>query len=109
VYCGPDGLWVVGPDGSAGHRLVAGASLAAPELALWSEDGRTIVYKAFDATGGSSFWAVPAAGGAPRLLIRFDDTARPSNRAEFATDGTRLFFTIGARQSDIWAMALRAR
>ena len=49
------------------------------------------------------------AGGAPRLLIRFDDTARPSNRAEFATDGTRLFFTIGARQSDIWAMALRAR
>jgi Tol biopolymer transport system component/DNA-binding SARP family transcriptional activator len=109
VYCGPDGLWVVGPDGSAGHRLVAGDSLAAPELALWSEDGRTIVYKAFDATGGSSFWAVPAAGGAPRLLIRFDDTARPSNRAEFATDGTRLFFTIGARQSDIWAMALRAR
>ncbi|HET6690134.1 MAG TPA: hypothetical protein VFG74_04635, partial [Miltoncostaeaceae bacterium] len=81
VYCGPDGLWVVGPDGSAGHRLVAGDSLAAPELALWSEDGRTIVYKAFDATGGSSFWAVPAAGGAPRLLIRFDDTARPSNRA----------------------------
>ena len=109
VYCGPDGLWVVDPDGSAGHRLVAGDSLAAPELALWSEDGRTILYKAFDATGGSSFWAVPASGGAARLLIRFDDTAHPSNRAEFATDGTRLFFTLGARQSDIWAMALRAR
>jgi len=78
-------------------------------LSIPSASCRTIVYKAFDATGGSSFWAVPAAGGAPRLLIRFDDTARPSNRAEFATDGTRLFFTIGARQSDIWAMALRAR
>ena len=109
VYCGPDGLWLVGPDGSAGHRLVAADSLAAPELALWSEDGRTILFKAFDATGRSSFWAVPASGGAPRLLIRFDDTARPSNRAEFATDGARLFFTIGARQSDIWAMSLRAR
>jgi Tol biopolymer transport system component len=109
VYCGPDGLWVVTPDGSAGRRLVVGDSTAAPELALWTQDGRTIVYKAFDATGRSSFWAVPAAGGEPRLLIRFDDAARPSNRAEFATDGTRLFFTIGARQSDIWAMALRAR
>ena len=109
VYCGPDGLWVVAADGSAGRHLVAGDSLAAPELALWSEDGRTILYKAFDATGGSSFWAVPTSGGAARLLIRFDDTARPSNRAEFATDGTRLFFTVGARQSDIWAMALRTR
>jgi Tol biopolymer transport system component/DNA-binding SARP family transcriptional activator len=109
VYCSPDGLWVMGSDGSAGHRLVAADSAAAPELALWSEEGRRILYKAFDATGGSSFWAVPAAGGAPRVLIRFDDAARPSNRAEFATDGTRLFFTIGARQSDIWAMALRVR
>jgi Tol biopolymer transport system component/DNA-binding SARP family transcriptional activator len=109
VHCRPDGLWLTAPDGSGARRLVPADSLAAPELALWSPDGRTIYYKAFDPTGRSSFWGVPAAGGAPRLLIRFDDSARPSNRAEFATDGSRLFFTIGARQSDIWAMALRSR
>jgi len=109
VHCRPDGLWLVAPDGSGARQLVPADSTAAPELAMWSPDGRTIYYKAFDATGRSSFWALPAAGGTPRLLIRFDDSARPSNRAEFATDGARLFFTIGARQSDIWAMALRAR
>ena len=70
-------------------------------------DGRTLYYKAFDEAGRSSFWAVSLAGGAPRLLVRFDDPRRPSSRAEFATDGRRLFFTIGTRQSDVWAMALR--
>ena len=110
VHCRPDGLWLIAPDGSNATRLVAVDSAGvAPELALWSPDGRTIYYKAFDAAGRSSFWAVPAAGGRPRLLLRFDDPRRPSSRAEFGTDGARLFFTVGARQSDVWAMALRPR
>jgi len=41
--------------------------------------------------------------------VRFDDLSRPSSRPEFTTDGRRFFFTIGTRQSDIWAMELRAR
>jgi Tol biopolymer transport system component len=88
---------------------VAGDSAGqpAPELALWSPDGSTIYYKAFDQAGRSSLWSVPAAGGAPRLLVRFDDPSRPSTRPEFATDGKNLYFTIGARQSDVWAMELR--
>jgi len=78
-------------------------------VAQWSPDGRAIYFKAFDAAGGSSLWSVPAAGGSPRLLVRFDDPARPSSRPEFATDGKRFFFTLGTRQSDVWAMQLRAR
>jgi Tol biopolymer transport system component len=110
AHCRPDGLWLVAPDGSGARRLLATAgdsSSPSPELTLWAPDGRTLYYKAFDEAGWSSFWAVSLGGGAPRLLVRFDDPRRPSSRAEFATDGRRLFFTIGTRQSDVWAMALR--
>jgi Tol biopolymer transport system component len=112
VYCRPDGLWLIAPQGGTPRQLVAtgdSVAQAAPELAHWSPDGRTIYYKAFDAAGRSSLWSVPATGGTPKLLVRFDDPARPSSRPEFTTDGKRFFFTIGNRQSDIWAMELRAR
>jgi Tol biopolymer transport system component/DNA-binding SARP family transcriptional activator len=109
VYCNPQGLWLISPSGGSPRRLLETdpASEPAPELAQWSPDARTIYYKAFDPGGRSSFWSIPSAGGTPRLLIRFDDPARPSTRSEFATDGKRLFFTIGSRQSDIWAMELK--
>jgi Tol biopolymer transport system component len=112
VYCRSDGLWLIAPHGGSPRRLVAiGDSLAqpAPELAQWSADGRTIYYKAFDPAGRSTIWSVPAVGGTPRLLVSFDDPSRPSSRPEFATNGKRLFFTIGTRQIDIWAMELVAR
>jgi Tol biopolymer transport system component len=108
VYCRPDGVWLIAPDGGGARQLVdvRGIGLPAPELALWSPDSRTIFYKAFDAEGRSSLWSVDAAGGAPRILVRFDD-ARPSSRPEFATDGRRLYFTVTDRVSDIWTMELR--
>ncbi len=112
VYCRSDGLWLTSPIGGNDRHLVNPGSSPdhpSPELAQWSADGRTIYYKAFDAGGHSSFWSVPAAGGTPRLLVRFDDPAHPSTRPEFATDGKRLFFTIGVRQSDIWAMELKVQ
>jgi dipeptidyl aminopeptidase/acylaminoacyl peptidase len=80
-----------------------------PLLAQWAPDGRTIYYKAQDAGGAASLWAVPAAGGEPRELVRFDDPVRASSRAEFATDGRRLYFTASEREGDIWRMELRAR
>jgi hypothetical protein len=75
----------------------------------WSPDGGTVYFKAFDAEGRASFWAVPSAGGAPRLLVRFDDPARQSSREELATDGTRFFFTVGQPESDVWTMELGTR
>jgi Tol biopolymer transport system component len=83
VYCRSDGLWLIAAHGGSPRRLVVtGDSVprAAPELAQWSPDGRTIYYKAFDPTGPSTLWSVPAAGGTPRLLVRFDDPFRPSSR-----------------------------
>jgi Tol biopolymer transport system component len=109
VYCRSDGVWLTDETGKGTRRLYPVEAGPSPELALWSPDGRTIYFKAFDAAGSSSIGSIPAAGGAPRLLVRLDDPARPSSRPEFATDGKRLFFTLGTRQSDIWAMQLRAR
>ena len=75
--------------------------------AKWSRDGRTIHFKASDRAGRGSIWALPATGGRPRLLVRFDDPERPSYRSPgWATDGRRFYFTINDRQSDIYVAEL---
>ena len=80
------------------------AVVPVPGFATWSKDSRTVYYKAYDAELRSSFWAVPAAGGTPTLLVKFDDPARQSPRGEFATNGERFFFTIAHYQSDVFVM-----
>jgi Tol biopolymer transport system component/DNA-binding SARP family transcriptional activator len=112
VYLRNTGLWVIAPGGGASRLLIDTRSLAAPLtplLAQWAPDGRTIYFKALDADGRTSFWSISAEGGNPRLLVRFDDPLRPSPRAEFATDGRRLYFTISERESDVWQMELDYR
>jgi dipeptidyl aminopeptidase/acylaminoacyl peptidase len=72
------------------------------ELALFAAGGRELYFKSHDASGRASFWSIPASGGRPRLLVRFDDPAWSSNRFDFASDGRRLYFTVEDRQSDVW-------
>ena len=72
------------------------------QRAVFSPDGATIYTKRHDLDGQASFWAIPVAGGLPRMLVRFSDPARPSNREEFASDGKRLFYTVEERQSNVW-------
>jgi Tol biopolymer transport system component/DNA-binding SARP family transcriptional activator len=112
VYVRNTGLWVIPPRGGSPRLLVDTSDPAvrpAPLLAQWAPDGRTIYYKALDAEGLASIWSIPAAGGNPRLLMRFDDPSRPSSRAEFATDGKRLYFTVSERESDVWQIELGNR
>jgi RNA polymerase sigma factor (TIGR02999 family) len=75
----------------------------------WAADGRGIYFKSHDPVGRASIWYQALAGGRPRLLVRFDDLARPSFRPNFTTDGVRFFFTINARESDIWLADLTSR
>ena len=97
-------VWLISPDGGKERplvtRLTAGGVLV--QYAIWSPDDKTIYFKASDDERRGSIWAVPAAGGTPRLLVRFDDPSRPSLRREFATDGMRFFFTIAQDESDVW-------
>ena len=102
-------VWTLAPSGGPPRRVVAALPAAPrPLLAQWSPDGRTLYYKALDPAGRASFWAVPAEGGGSRLLARLDDPGRPSSRAEFATDGQRLYFTVAERESDIWQVRVGA-
>ena len=100
---------VVSPEGGDDRALAGSESMNTdpiPVFPEWSSDGRTVYYKARDSEGTASLWAVPVVGGTPRLLVRFDDPSRPSNRREFTTDGERFYFTIGRQESDIWLMEL---
>ena len=83
------------------------ADQAPPQFAIWSSDGQTIYFKTADTENRAGIWAVPAGGGTPKLMVRLDDPQRPSLRREFATDGTRFFFTITQDEGDIWVAEVK--
>jgi eukaryotic-like serine/threonine-protein kinase len=116
----PDGRWILCVSAAGGLRLIQPAGGAARilvspdsgrlgrrvELATWSEDGRTVWYEAFAPEGGSGIWAIPAAGGESRPVVRFDDPDKQATRYGLAVRGEALYLTVGLRQSDIWAAEL---
>ena len=104
------GIGLVASDSGAQRDLyVPGVGDPHAELAIYSASGRELYFKSHDALGRASFWSIPAAGGRPRLLTRFDDPARASNRFDFASDGKRFYFTMEDRQRDIWVAEVSAR
>ena len=97
-------------DSGAPRDLYVPAADGPPaELAIFSADGREVYFKSHDTRGRASFWSIPAAGGAPRLLARFDDPTHASNRFDFASDGRRFYFTVEDRQSDVWVAEVTRR
>ena len=118
----PDGRAIVFVSPTAGRIAVVPADSGAErdvyvpsgddppaELAIFSANGREVYFKSHDPEGRASFWSIPAAGGRPRLLARFDDPAHASNRFDFASDGRRFYFTVEDRQSDIWVAEVSKR
>jgi Tol biopolymer transport system component len=93
---------VVSPQGGSPTVLIGKSASITPIFAAWSKDSQTVYYKAYDDEGRSSFWSVPAAGGDPTLLIKFEDPAQQSQRYEFAAGAGRFFFTIGHLESDVF-------
>jgi Tol biopolymer transport system component/tRNA A-37 threonylcarbamoyl transferase component Bud32 len=84
------------------------ATTPAAESIRWAADSRTLFFKSHDELGRASLWSV-AEGQRPRLLVRFPDLGRPSNRADFATDGRRFYFTIEDYESDVYVAAVSRR
>ena len=119
----PDGRWLVFAHAQLGGAvallpvdsgpervLVDPARVGAlPEVPAWSADGRTIYYKSHDARGAAFIWSVPAAGGTPSLLVRFDDPNHPSYRPEVTVSGGRIYVTEEDRQSDVYVMEVERR
>lgn len=104
-------MWVLPLDGRGARRILAPTgnptqSGAEEEDCTWARHGRTILFRRRDAEGQYGISAIPAAGGEPKLLVRFDDPARPSRRSWIAADSTRLYFLVDDRQSDIWVAEL---
>ena len=79
------------------------ASDPLPLYVAWSDDGSSVYYLALDSAEQASIWSVAAGGGRPRLMVRFDDPTRPWHRFGFGARGGRFYFTVGDRQSDVWA------
>ena len=70
----------------------------------WSADGRTIYFAGRDPRDRSvAIWRLPAAGGVPRPVMRFDD---PNHRwprpPASGSAGDRFYFNLGDQQSDLW-------
>ena len=108
----PRQVRIMGPgdDGEATSRILYGANdttSARPVAIRWSPDGRTVYMKTFDARGQAALWALGVDGGAPRLLVRFDEPLRPTRRPEFAADTRRLYFTLAQSESDVWVLEVR--
>ena len=96
-----NGLSVIPLEGGEARHLVDGEGLRVGASA-WHPDGRTVYYKALEADGAFSFWAVSATGGEPRRIVEFDDPLRQTRSGiAWDTDGERLYFTIVEHESDI--------
>jgi eukaryotic-like serine/threonine-protein kinase len=106
---GPGALEII-PVGGGPYRMLLAVKDSATQVAPiwpymcdWSADGRWVYFIGQDPKDRSiGVWRVPSAGGAAEPALRFDDPARPWHRNGFAVHGTRFYFTIGDRQSDIW-------
>ena len=111
AYISGNKLCVIPPKEGSPKVLVestAPSQIPTPNFPAWSKDSRIVYYKAYDGSLQSSIWAVPVSGGAPKLLVKFDDPARQSNRAEFAAGAGHFFFTVSKYESDISTMELIA-
>ncbi|NJD10646.1 MAG: hypothetical protein FIB01_09515 [Gemmatimonadetes bacterium] len=75
----------------------------AAQSAAYSRDSRTLYAYGSQRDGRSGRWAIPVAGGAPRLVIRADP-AFPTGSFSVGTD--RLYLLVSQDESDIWVARL---
>jgi TolB protein len=104
--CGEGGIVVLPAEGGPARRLASPYSTAGWAFPQWSADGRTIFHLTEQSGRVTGVVAVPLSGAPPRIVLRFDDIARPWHRFGFRVRGERFFMTLGDLQSDIWVADL---
>jgi hypothetical protein len=110
VYTRAGGIETLALD-SGQHRVIYSKTNGiGAEEALLSEDAKTVYFKTHDdAEQRAQFWAVPLDGTPARRLVHFTDTARRSNRTDFAVGAGRFYFGIDERRSNIWLADVEER
>jgi Tol biopolymer transport system component len=107
----PGTLTVVSVDSGGEPRVVLAVRDPATDVApagfsgwAWSADGRTIYFAGRDPRDRSiAIWRLPAMGGVPRRVTRFDDPNHRWSRASgLRVRGDRFYFNLGDQQSDLW-------
>jgi Tol biopolymer transport system component len=108
AFANSRGEVVVSAQDGRGSRVIETArQLGGDALAVqWGGDPTIVFATAVLANGMFRIWAIPVAGGSPRLILS-EDAAHRLGRANFITDGKRLFFTLAAWDSDVWVMDLK--
>jgi serine/threonine-protein kinase len=99
-------LGVLPADSGAERTLIDASVPGAPVIEQVWWVGGLIYFESHDAQGKASIWSVPAAGGPPRLLVRYDPALHQSYRVNFAVGNGRFYFPSDDRQSDIWVMEI---
>jgi Tol biopolymer transport system component len=76
---------------------------------IWSTDSRLIYLGYLEPDGTSVLAALDIATGSLKQLLHLTDPLRQLYRGRIAIDARRIYFTIGARESDIWVMELNRK
>ena len=87
------------------RRDLVAAGFVQPGAVTFSEDGLSLYVRATRA-GRTGIWTWPLAGGAPRLLVAYDDQ-RFSVFGLPTVRGGRLYLSVAQNESDIWVMDLK--
>ncbi len=105
------GLVLVAPDGGTPRVVVpASDSVGTIMFVAWARDPATLYYLAVRPRELVwRFWSVPVTGGKPHLVLAFDPAAKQLGGIAFATDGSRIFYTVTSDESDVWTVELGAR
>ncbi|MEQ1694185.1 MAG: hypothetical protein ABMA00_23060, partial [Gemmatimonas sp.] len=109
AYHSGDGIRVINVAGGPSRLVASNAADGTESFAVaWAPDGAALHYLAHG-PNGYMIRTVPSAGGASRVLVRFEDPAHQPARYGFRTDGRRFFLTMGSQESDVWVMELERR
>jgi serine/threonine-protein kinase len=94
-------------DGTSRTLIKAGTrGIQFPRWPEWSEDGRTIYFRDAGSEGNPGIYAVPASGGMPRLLVRFDDLSQSVLTASVPARNGLFYLAVGEIESDVYLMDL---
>jgi serine/threonine-protein kinase len=110
VYRAGNGLWITPLQGV--ERLLLDGEAAGLNLQGgipdWSRDSRFVYVWGADSSATASLYEIPAAGGSPREVVRFDDAMKDVWPIPSVGDH-KVYLSVAEHESDIYVMDLEMR